>query len=305
MREIDWDLLLQRIDAGRCTPFLGAGASAGHVKVARKLAAEYAAEHGYPFPDSDDLARVTQYVAVKRRERTFVKEQFVDRHIKTASSPDFSEADQPHAVLAGLPLSVYLTTNYDDFMTDALRYRKKEPQVAVCPWYVTEKRDRRLASGKVFSQPRGYDPEPSSPIVYHLHGHRSEARSLVLTEDDYLDFLVRIASDRSLVPPLIQRAITDNSLLFIGYSLSDWTFRVLFRGLLAAVPPGLQLRHVSVQLLPQLRDSNGDAARKTIEADVKSYLGDYFDDMKIDVFWGDARAFCTTLRTKWEQFCAR
>lgn len=307
MREDDWDRLLYRIKQGDCTPFLGAGASAGHVKVASALAEEYATDHGYPFPDSDDLARVTQYVAVKQRERSFVKEQFLNQYVTSASKPDFTQSDQPHAVLADLPLSVYLTTNYDNFMVEALQHRGKTPVLAICPWYAKGRLDRRRATRKLFGQPQGYDPPATSPIVYHLHGHRTDAESLVLTEDDYLDFLVQIASDRNgdLLPPVVERAIRGHSLLFIGYSLSDWTFRVLFRGLLAAIPPGQQLRHVSVQLPPRLRDASDDDARAVIQNDVKSYLGDYFDEMKIDIFWGDAREFCATLRAKWEAYRAR
>ena len=43
----------------------------------------------------------------------------------------------------------------------------------------------------------------------------------MLTEDDYLDFFVRVSRDPSLNPPRIQRAIGGMSLLFIGYSLND------------------------------------------------------------------------------------
>ena len=35
-------------------------------------------------------------------------------------SPDFRAPSEPHAVLADLPLPIYMTTNYDDFMVKAL-----------------------------------------------------------------------------------------------------------------------------------------------------------------------------------------
>ena len=40
---------------------------------------------------------------------------------------------------------------------------------------------------------RGFVPTPANPLVYHLHGHLEMPQSLVLTEDDYLEFLVRIS----------------------------------------------------------------------------------------------------------------
>ena len=53
--------------------------------------------------------------------------------------------------------------------------------------------------------------------------------SLVLTEYDYLDFLAAISSNKKLLPPRIQKAFTDSSLLFLGYRIADWDFHVLFR----------------------------------------------------------------------------
>ena len=39
-----------------------------------------------------------------------------------------------------------------------------------------------------------FKPSPQTPVVYHLHGHRSVIDSLVLTEDDYLDYLVNMSA---------------------------------------------------------------------------------------------------------------
>ena len=71
---------------------------------------------------------------------------------------------------------------------------------------------------------------------------------MVLTEDDYLEFLVRMNRDASepLLPPVIRTAFKD-SLLFVGYSLSDWSFRVLFRGLIGSLPAGLGNLSIAVQ----------------------------------------------------------
>ena len=59
----------------------------------------------------------------------------------------------------------------------------------------------------------------------------------MLTEDDYIDFLVRVSGDPNLLPPVIQEALASKMLLFVGFSLADWTFRVIFGGLLSARPP--------------------------------------------------------------------
>jgi len=48
--------------------------------------------------------------------------------------PDFSQVDEPHSILASLPLSVYITTNYDNFMVQALKQHNKEPVRDFCTW---------------------------------------------------------------------------------------------------------------------------------------------------------------------------
>ena len=45
------------------------------------------------------------------------------------------------------------------------------------------------------------DIDADNPVVFHLHGHLGLAESLVLTEDDYLDFLVSISRNDDLIPP--------------------------------------------------------------------------------------------------------
>jgi hypothetical protein len=52
-----------------------------------------------------------------------------------------------------------------------------------------------------------YSPSPANPLAYHVHGHSQNPSSLVLTEDDYIDFLVNISGDEYGLPPIIQRAI--------------------------------------------------------------------------------------------------
>jgi hypothetical protein len=48
--------------------------------------------------------------------------------------PDFSKKEEPHGILADLNLPIYITTNYDSFMFDALKSRKKLPERDFCRW---------------------------------------------------------------------------------------------------------------------------------------------------------------------------
>jgi hypothetical protein len=290
--EAAWKRTVYLISKTQCTPFIGAGASAEHLPVAAKLATNLAREYGFPFSDRRDLARVTQFAAVREGSRLYVKQRLADDMFASERRPDFRVSDEPHALLADLPLPIYLTTNYDDFIYKALIHRGRAPQRAICPWYTKDPREVDKAHA-LFQETAGFDPDSARPIVYHLHGHHGTPESLVLTEDDYIDFLVRLGEEPELLPPVIQESLTTKMLLFVGYSLADWTFRVIFRGLLSARPPMSGYSHVSVQLPPHAKNPAN-------ELKIQEYLDKYFERQNISICWKNAREFSAELRRKWE-----
>ena len=194
----------------------------GTLPLGSDVATRWAGQHAYPLDDAYDLARVAQYVGVHADDAMFPKD-LITEELKDFGPAGLQRRDEPHAVLAALPLPIYMTTNYDDFMSAALRHAGKEPRREICRWN---------ASPAVREWPThlgdedGLPPSPANPIVYHLHGHLDVPESIVLTEDDYLDFLVAVSRDEGLLPHQIQRALAGTSLLFVGYRLSDWDFRV-------------------------------------------------------------------------------
>ncbi|MBN1479974.1 SIR2 family protein [candidate division KSB1 bacterium] len=290
----DWNMLLTRIKSGKCTPFLGAGACAGTLPLGSDIAKQWALEHDYPLKNDIDLVRVAQYIAVEV-DPMFPKENLIElfeKKIAQDGPPNFSDDYEPHGVLADLPLPVYMTTNYDDFMVHALTSKNWKPRRELCKW------NTFIADyPSVWENESSYEPTPENPVVFHLHGHNEVPESIVLTEDDYLDFLVNISKDQKLLPPRIQRAITGTSLLFIGYSLSDWSFRVLFRGLIASTERSLRRLSISVQLPPITTNVSEDE-----NARIQQYLDEYFKNIDIKVYWGTTSEFTRELRRRWEAF---
>src|SRR4029077_8387075 len=69
--------------------------------------------------------------------------------------------------------------------------------------------------------------------LYKMHGCISQAhdRNLVITEEDYVNFLSNALSDypKKRLPVHVLGRIEESSILFLGYSLSDWNFRVIFK----------------------------------------------------------------------------
>jgi hypothetical protein len=196
--------------------------------------------------------------------------------------PDSAEPDEPHRLLASLPLPLYITTNYDDWMLRALREQHKAPKRELARWSPRVKDHPSL-----FDSDPGFRPTTAEPVVFHLLGHTEAPDSLVLTEDDHLDFLLGMSRDQDVLPLLIQRALASSSLLFMGYDLTGWQFRLLFRGLVTFTESAL--RRLSVAVL---------APPNSVEAGL--YIREYLDRVDVRIYWGTLREFAADLRERWE-----
>jgi hypothetical protein len=273
--ESNWDVLLASISEGKCLPIIGAGASGGALPTAEEIAAQWAAEYRYPLEDWHNLARVTQYMAVQF-DPLFPKEALVNEILR--ASP--THVAEVHRVLARLNLPVYLTTSFDDLMTQALRSQGKDPRLEICRW------NARLRSeagpGKFESDP-DFEPTPAQPLVFHLYGHVRVPDSLVLTEDDYLDFLVAASRENRLLPSSVRRAVATSSLVLIGYGFSDVAYQVLNRVLLREA----SLRRFSLNVTTEPADS---AAR-----DYVSRYFRYSAARNMQSYWGGPDHFAAEL----------
>lgn len=285
LTETEWQYLIEDIREGACTPFVGAGASVPQVPLGSQLARTWADEYRYPLHDRDQLAQVAQYISVVEQEiapKRRLRQQFAG-----LAEPDFTAPDDPHGLLADLGLPCYVTTNYDQFMFRALEARGREPVSEYCHWW--DESDQGDAGD--------LNPTPATPLVYHLHGRHDVPQSMVLTEADYLDFLVRVAeTGTDILPAVIRKALASTSLLFVGYSLNDWTTRVLLKAIVGSLGGSNTYPGIAVNLEPPvLPGASLD--------DAKAYLVKYvgaLQHVRFSVFWGDARDFTADLRRRWE-----
>lgn len=78
------------------------------------------------------------------------------------------------------------------------------------------------------------------------------------------------------------------SLVFIGYKLSDWDFRVLFRSLPGSLEKSLEQLHVAVQLEPD-------------DVSERDYFDAYYERMGIKVYWGNATEFAAALFGRYKE----
>ncbi len=201
------------------------------------------------------------------------------------------DSAEPHRVLAGLPFPIYLTTNPDHLLVESLREAGKQPEVGLCPWSEAVER-----SESIFAPGRNPDFRPSveRPLVYYLFGRLDVPRSMVLTEDDYFDFLIGLTRNNELVPAVVRRALVDSCLLFLGFHLGDWDFRVLFRSLMAqgGRQRSADYTHVAVQVDPEEgRNLDPEGARR--------FLRRYFEVADIRIYWGHVNDFARELLDRW------
>lgn len=277
--EETWDELVQAIKESRCTPFLGAGVNVPRLPTGAALAQRLANAWGYPLDDSSDLMRVCEYRAVMRDASYRPKRDVADllrTLIAQAPPPDelagHHQVEANYRILARLRAPIYITTNYDDLMVSALRADGQKAGIDHCRWH------NALGPAEGLS----HDPIPGAPLVYHLHGQWDLPPSMVLTESDYVTFLSRLTDELEIIPARIRAALSDSVLLFVGYGLSDWNFRVIHRVLMRRDETGGN-PGVAVQLRP-LHDPDRQAR-------VREYLRRYFQKWKLKVFWGTATDF--------------
>jgi WD40 repeat protein len=311
-----WRSLLAPVARGKVVPILGPRLLEAAHGSSHDTARRLAAAHHYPMAahEWDDLPRVTEYMGVKESRCNAVQayrdqllHDIIEHHrdwlppgeIPPANmQPELGRllglvgahlrenASEPHRILAELGASVYVTANFDPQLEWALEAHARTPQQVRTPWRYQR---RPLGAAELAVKV----PTARAPLVYHVFGaFGPEADDgLVLTESDYFDYL-QTANAAQLIPAEVEGALVDNVLLFLGFRLTDWHFRLLLR-LVMSLPGREKLRdycHVAVQLDPDMQTM----------ADVegaKAYLAEYLGQQaNINIFWGSSEGFLCALR---------
>jgi hypothetical protein len=246
----------EKLAKGRLIPFLGAGANLcgrGHgeswrqgtafLPSGRELAHHLAERGRYPLPDEQDLSRVAQYVGAARGEDElylYVREALDANYVPTALHTLLARAAR-HLSETGLPHLLTVTSNYDDLLERALEHEGLEFDVV---WY--EAKQNAPSMGRFVHRAPGREPVPVTrpnkytglpvelerPAILKLHGcldrGSPEEDSYVITEDSYIDYLSR-GDMGARIPIALWTRLSGNSLLFLGYSMSDWNVRVILK----------------------------------------------------------------------------
>ncbi len=316
--EIHWDSLLGRIADGRLLPILGPGLLDVQGEIARRWADEYT---HFPLDRRDDLPRVAQFVETqhfprtphdelpRRFAETLLAEEDEATRQRFEGLPPLGaisrlsrlrlerDPEEPHGLLARLPIPTYLTTNHDSMLAEALRWQGREPQVECFDGQRRAEVSSPEGGLAAIERYRELAGSVERPLLFHLLGSHEQPESQVLTEDDHLDFVRRLSPAGPRLPTRLWRDLNNSMLLFLGYDVRELDCRVLFRGLVAQLKelggPG-RGRAALLQLDPDGTSSPRLKALRRFEEKCCHAV-------EITVYWGSVREFLSELAESWRE----
>lgn len=226
----DLKLIFNAIESGKCLPFLGAGACASYTNIdgklvpglptGKQLAQLLAKSCDYPNGADSDLLKISEF---------FVYTRNGDREELSKTIQETLIIDCPprpiHTILAQLlPIKVMLTSNYDHLLeTEFDKYQR------ILTRHVYNPLNPRTGhfEGTIFFGERDV-------ILHKMHGSIDQPESLVITRSDYIRYLANLNDIDRGIPEYFRKTIMPQfTLLFLGYSLEDWNFQVIWEGVLA------------------------------------------------------------------------
>lgn len=203
------------------------------------------------------------------------------------------DTEDPLRCLARMHLPIYITTSYYDFLERALEKEGYPPRTQICFW--------SGESASVEAEHRtqhALELNRDNPVVFHLFGLERYPSTMVVSEGDYLDYLMRLTRDTNTQNPILPLYLTDAlasaKLILMGYRLQNWDFRVLYR---LIGESKLRPSSLLVQVDPK------QLARDILKSEeVRKYLEKYFQDKSFMLHWGDPEEFVYQLCAEYKKW---
>jgi hypothetical protein len=305
----NWESLCIKAREGRFFPILGPELGEELFGSTQEQATRLADKYKFPLASHErsNLAKVSQFISVDKGREHACEALAVDlvQRLGGGAAPAElpallqSSVDQCRTASAGvykllsaseLPAPIYLNASYETMVLRVLKAEGKSPEPVFGAW--------RGADVAQKPQPRTTTPTPESPWVYHIFGVFGKPDTMVLTEDDFFDYLIASSRLNLLLPALLSK-LMESSLVFLGFRLDDWRFRVLLRMIVtqqgAAALSGRS--HVGVQVNPG-EQSVADVNR-TIRYITKYFQGTHGGNVpSISIYWGSPADFLQQLQQK-------
>jgi len=283
---LDWDELTFAINMGQCILLLGPEASIEKESaepdknevwrpsfeiLANQLSRETISDIAQWNINPDDLRQVSQ-IYMHSKSHNSLKSKTRDFFLDPTR---LNLTSDMHRQLAKLPLKLIITTTFDKMMVNALKEMGKSPQEDF--FDVNGNAKELLQEGTI-----------NQPLIYQLYGSLDQINSLVITENQLLDFLYKVAGNN---PPLPKNLLDklqnrENSLLFLGFGFRQWYFRVL-----------LHVLHIKDKVNPSFALEK--IIDKSLDEISRTNLFIQNTNSKIQVFSTELKDFVATLTQKY------
>jgi hypothetical protein len=296
------DNLAQRLLGGSVVVFLGAGCNidpGGSLPSAATLSREMAERCGLQWHEYIPLSTIAFYYE-SFRSRGDLNRYLVEKlgNESVAPSATIRLLVEIIQLMEELGTDCFvITTNYDRQFERAYRARTGRDVEVVVYNGGTDANHLSAMLHPALGRKAGLWRPRTRTALYKMHGCISrpaspelfppELHNLVVTEEDYINFLSNALSqnpEKSLLREAEAR-IADSTTLFLGYSLTDWNFRVIYK----ATAERYSSESFAVQLFrPRDGQEEMDEARHAAAVD-------FWGHKKVDIVNVDAARFMEDL----------
>ncbi len=204
-----------------------------------------AKECAYPEQDRWNLQRVAWYYEHVRKFRSILVDE-----VKSAVHTDRNPSPALRA-LTRLGFPLVITTNYDQLYERSLDLLAQEkaraagmPEEKVAKVKAEYDKSIYSPSSTVRTNDCAAEPSTDRPYILKIHGDVDSPESIVITDEDYIQFVLRMGDKHPYHPvgKNVRTHLVKWPTLFIGYRLSDYNLRLLFKTLrwkldAAQIPP--------------------------------------------------------------------
>ncbi len=269
MNNLQWIKLKRDFEEVRCILMIGpklARVRKGNewspmVEELSKYLSEFLDQEGVEYDErsKDNLPYISQkFLNIKGARRVDLEDLTKDFY--ESNTPEMPEV---YNLLAMLPVSIIINVNPDNFIQKALREQGK--QCMSLHYNFRRETVNSIDIEKISVE---------NPLVYNLFGSLDETESIVLTEEDQLEFIRNVVKDDPRIPEEILGQFDHRkTYLFFGFDLENWQFRLLL--------DGLKLREENTTVSPRLK-------RYPLSEMTKSFYEERFNfqfvDKEIDDF---------------------
>lgn len=254
-------LLGDKLKAGDVVAFVGAGVSRTYHDDSR----------GSEFPGLPSASEMVSVLAQQKHyidpKMSFPKAMFMIKKYERRPELERCLVEQlsiptlqplpAHDLLAQMPFSAFITTNYDCLLEKALETQRKR--------YISFVEDADVSRWRVSHLP-----------ILKIHGCLTRPKTLVAAEDEYRNLF----QSKPIIAALLTALLANKTVLFLGFSLEDEDFRILHREIKELLGDHLPKSYAVVYKTSEYENEYwGDQGIELVESDLTTFLRKVFGNV--------------------------